>query len=614
MAQERTSILVVDDSAICREPVAAALEANGYATVCAENGRDALASLRQHIPDLILLDISMPEMDGLAVLDVVRNNPAWRQIPVILLTDRAERELVLQAGRGRANAFLLKSRFSLHELLSRVKTCLQSASSMDHRTPAPVPACDSATSGAKSVRGDEARSAPQQGATCASPGATRRQSNDGRTGVPSETARMGSAADLAPIITRENLITLINNGLELRPLGPTVHNVFAVTANSSCSADDVYRAVAPDQALCVRLLKLANSSAYSRGRPVEGVKESIQRIGVQGVRDLAAAIDILQKYDDAASKYLDVRTFWEHSIACGVIASAIARARQSRQADKFFLWGLIHDVGRLIMLEHVPEKYCQVWETARALALPLESVEAKMMLMDHCSILARALEHWKFPVEFITPVTSHHQSIRGIQRLGPRHSEAAAIIALADRLAHALVLGSSGNDVLYPLGDVADYLGLLEADLSRIVETAPDEVNEVKLSILARSGQEPWPDHAAQVRNELSVAIINPICVSSAPSVDVLGLFCSRVFRSPIEQAQHVGIVHLRSPAELPELGSRMQAAESERGIQGVPVVLICDKGSPVTEVAWLRNRRFAVLRTPLRIAAFLDSVRSLLS
>lgn len=604
MTQEKISILVVDDSAICREPVAAALEANGYTTVCAENGREALASLHQHIPDLILLDISMPEMDGLAVLDVVRNNPAWRDIPVVLLTDRAERDLVLRAGRGRANAFLLKSRFSLPELLARVKTCLQTASSASVTASALAPASDLSTGGGRGVRDEGTRKLPQPVAACAPSSMISSHSHD---------ARPESTAELTPIITRENLVSLINNGMELRPLGPTVHNVFAVTANSCCSADDVYRAVAPDQALCVRLLKLANSAAYSRGRPVEGVKESIQRIGVQGVRDLAAAIDILEQYDDAASKYLDVRMFWEHSIACGVLASAIARACQSRQADKFFLWGLIHDVGRLIMLEHVPEKYCRVWETAKALALPLESVEARMMLMDHCSILARALEHWKFPVDFITPVTSHHQSIRGIQRLGPRHSEAAAIIALADRLAHALVLGSSGNDVLYPLSDIADFLGLLEADLGRIVETAPDDVNEVKLSMLARAGEEPWPDHAAHLRNKLGMAI-HPICVSSAPSVDALGIFCARVFGSPIEQAQHVGIVHLRSPAELPELGSRMQTAESQRGIQGVPVVLICDKGSPETDVAWLRDRRFAVLRTPLRIAAFLDTVRSLLS
>ena len=80
-------ILVVDDSPICRDPLAAVLEHNGYPTICAGNGREALEVLRRTSVSLLLLDVTMPEMDGLALLARLRGDPRWAKLPVILLTE-----------------------------------------------------------------------------------------------------------------------------------------------------------------------------------------------------------------------------------------------------------------------------------------------------------------------------------------------------------------------------------------------------------------------------------------------------------------------------------------------------------------------------------------------
>jgi CheY-like chemotaxis protein len=114
-------ILVVDDLAAVRERVAASLRLAGYRTECAAGGLQALQAVSRETPDLILLDVSMPVMDGMECLAVLRASPVTSRIPVILLTGETDRHSVVLAAKLRVSAYLIMSSFSLPELLKRVK-------------------------------------------------------------------------------------------------------------------------------------------------------------------------------------------------------------------------------------------------------------------------------------------------------------------------------------------------------------------------------------------------------------------------------------------------------------------------------------------------------------
>jgi len=91
--------------------------------------------MREHRPDLVLLDLCMPDLDGIAVLRAMRRNPTLREMPVVLLTDRAERQYVLAAVEFGVQGYLLKSEFSLKTLLERVS---QALTPVAKREPAPA--------------------------------------------------------------------------------------------------------------------------------------------------------------------------------------------------------------------------------------------------------------------------------------------------------------------------------------------------------------------------------------------------------------------------------------------------------------------------------------------
>lgn len=103
---------------------------------CAGSGAEALHEFQDTQIDLVLLDLTMPGLDGFSVLRAMRRNPRWRDLPVIVLTDKAERQAVVMAGRFGMQGYLLKSTYDMDELLQRVAHCLGGGS--DAGMPSPT--------------------------------------------------------------------------------------------------------------------------------------------------------------------------------------------------------------------------------------------------------------------------------------------------------------------------------------------------------------------------------------------------------------------------------------------------------------------------------------------
>ena len=85
------TILVVEDNMMNMELVTDILDAQGYTVQGATNGNEAIARIEENIPDLILMDIQLPGLDGLTVTGIIKDNPETRSIPIIALTAHAMR-------------------------------------------------------------------------------------------------------------------------------------------------------------------------------------------------------------------------------------------------------------------------------------------------------------------------------------------------------------------------------------------------------------------------------------------------------------------------------------------------------------------------------------------
>ena len=117
-------ILVVDDEPDAIELIRFNLKASGYEVLTAEDGEEALAKARKFSPNMILLDVMLPEIDGLEVCKILRRDPATASLPIIMLTAKAseiDRVLGLEFG---ADDYVTKP-FSPRELMLRVRNLLK---------------------------------------------------------------------------------------------------------------------------------------------------------------------------------------------------------------------------------------------------------------------------------------------------------------------------------------------------------------------------------------------------------------------------------------------------------------------------------------------------------
>lgn len=116
-------ILVVDDEKHILRLVQINLEKAGYLVVTASNGREALEAVALERPDLVVMDVMMPEMDGLEALQKLKENEQTADIPVVMLTAKAQDADVFQGWQSGADLYLTKP-FNPIELLTFVKRIL----------------------------------------------------------------------------------------------------------------------------------------------------------------------------------------------------------------------------------------------------------------------------------------------------------------------------------------------------------------------------------------------------------------------------------------------------------------------------------------------------------
>lgn len=122
---EGATIVVAEDNEPMRNLVCAALEKQGYTALPTDNGLDALRMIRDAKPGCVVLDINLPKVSGLDVLEAVKRDPKYAAIPIMIISARKEKRDILLATKLGASAYLVKP-FQTEELLSRIQAVLPS--------------------------------------------------------------------------------------------------------------------------------------------------------------------------------------------------------------------------------------------------------------------------------------------------------------------------------------------------------------------------------------------------------------------------------------------------------------------------------------------------------
>jgi len=258
----------------------------------------------------------------------------------------------------------------------------------------------------------------------------------------------------------------------------------AAMGNPGTSPATVAGIIQADPGLSARLLRVVNSALYGFPQRIDTITRAVTVIGVQQLSALAIGVSVLDIFAGVPRDILDIRQFWRHSLACACGSRALASALGHPNTERYFVAGLLHDVGLLLFILHAPDRMRQVLALVRARGESLLAAERRVLGTDHCRAGAALLAGWGLPHGLVQAALRHHEPGLGD---GGRDC---SIVHVADFLAEALVLGSSGQSVLMPLDTAAfDALraqpGIADAVLARV----EDQFGQLEGIFLGSNGQ-----------------------------------------------------------------------------------------------------------------------------
>jgi HD-like signal output (HDOD) protein len=250
----------------------------------------------------------------------------------------------------------------------------------------------------------------------------------------------------------------------------------------SCVAD-IAQVVSQDPGLTARLLGLVNSSFLGFPGRIESVSQAVSVVGTAQLQDLALATSVLRVFEGVPQELVDMDSFWRHALASGLLARLLAARRRDPNLERFFVAGLLHDVGSLVLYVQRPNQSRRCLRHAAGGEVPLHEAEAKVLGCDHAEVGRALLAAWHLPLALQDAVGSHHAPSVAFCFPGE-----AAVVHVADLMADALELGSNGERLVPPLDPEAwARLGIAISEIPAIVAEALHQLDEVAGVLLRRA-------------------------------------------------------------------------------------------------------------------------------
>jgi HD-like signal output (HDOD) protein len=254
------------------------------------------------------------------------------------------------------------------------------------------------------------------------------------TELPAQSTAVAAPDSVGPAIVSgkvspEQLVSRIH---ELPPLPTLVTRVLDMLSDPGADIKAIETMIGKDQSLVSKLIKISNSVLYGGLHRVESLQQALTRLGAKTTRSLVVSAS-MQAYFFKGNPGMQTwgQMLWQHAAECGLAARRIAVAAGYDDAEKAYVGGVLHDIGKLVLLLVDADSYRQIQNLKKREALPDYVAEQKVIGTDHMEIGDLLMEKWRMPESAKVCVKFHHP----IEPGGKVHP-LAAITAYADHLSH----------------------------------------------------------------------------------------------------------------------------------------------------------------------------------
>jgi HD-like signal output (HDOD) protein len=223
---------------------------------------------------------------------------------------------------------------------------------------------------------------------------------------------------------------LVHDNVQLLSLPEVCLRIQQLAEDPRAGMAEFAQLVIQDPALTTRLLKLVNSAYYRFPGRVDTVSRAVNLIGIAELRNLTLAMAAMEVFGGLENERFDMLGFWRHSVYCALVARFLAKHARVLHAERLFIAGLLHDVGRLLIFNLLPEQAALILQRV-ANGEEVCAAERVELGFDHAAVGHELLRLWHLPKELRIAVAFHH-----LPEVAEEARLEATLVYLANRIAH----------------------------------------------------------------------------------------------------------------------------------------------------------------------------------
>jgi putative nucleotidyltransferase with HDIG domain len=264
------------------------------------------------------------------------------------------------------------------------------------------------------------------------------------------------------------------------PTLPTVlEKITLLLQNPQTSAEEIGLAIKTDQSLASKVLKLVNSAFYGFPGRISTITHAVVILGFSTIKNIvltASIFDAFKRSGDKGAPF-DMEQFWLHSVACGAASKSIAKSIGFSESEECFIGGLLHDIGKIILCQHVAEEFAEIIEHAASHDQLFIESEQQLFTATHAEIGGMLTESWNLPPLLQHIVKFHHAPTRS-----KGHFTATAVVHTADILVRALDFGNGGDQKIPCIhAESWEKLGFRNAALEPVLDNIAEEIDRASI-------------------------------------------------------------------------------------------------------------------------------------
>ena len=243
------------------------------------------------------------------------------------------------------------------------------------------------------------------------------------------------------------------------------------------SSGDIADVLKKDQVLTAKVLKLINSPYYGIPGEVTDIKRALAYLGFNTLAQLVLSVSVISLFSEKSNRFSH-QDFWKHALGAAVASEVIAKRIGYPKPEECFTCGLLHDIGKIVLLQIAPEEFMRVADLSEKEKISFYEAERKLEVPGHGYLGEYIADKWQLPMVIRMSIRYHHADVSSMETMLESIKPAVQIVTLANQLVVRENIGYSG-DASGGLVNAAllKPLGLNETDLIPIVEKTRADID-----------------------------------------------------------------------------------------------------------------------------------------